>query len=177
MQPNKKISYSALFIALAMIFSYIEFLLPLPILIPGVKLGLANLVIVVPLYLFGAKTALVISVVRILLVGATFGNLSTMLYSMAGGMLSLLMMVLAKKIKNISPVGVSVVGGVFHNVGQIVVAMLVIESVKLVYYLPVLVISGAVTGFLVGVLVTQVLCRLEKRGQRIEEVEEWINKE
>lgn len=160
MQTKQRFSRMAMFVAVAMIFSYIEFLLPIPLPFPGVKLGLANLVIIIPLYLWGFAPAMGISLLRIVLVGITFGNMATMMYSLAGGILSLTVMFLAQRIRVISPVGVSIIGGVFHNIGQLVVAMLVIESSKLILYFPVLLVSGGVTGFLIGILAVQVLQRL-----------------
>lgn len=157
---SKRVSLLAIFVALAMIFSYIEAIIPIPIAIPGVKLGLANLVVLAPLYVFGSIEALIISVVRILLVGFTFGNLFTMLYSFAGGMLSLFVMIGVKKIKGFSVVGVSICGGVTHNIGQLIVASIVLGTSKIIFYVPVLVISGAITGFLIGLLAKSIINRL-----------------
>ena len=134
-----------MFTAFALIASYIESLIPFYFGIPGVKLGLTNAVIVLVLYLMGTKEALAVSFARILLAGFLFGNLYSILYSLAGGMLSFLVMVLLKRWKRFSVVGVSMAGGVFHNVGQILVAMAVVENVSLAYYMPPLLISGAVS--------------------------------
>lgn len=150
----------AIFIALAMIFSYIEFLLPIPLPIPGVKPGLANLAVVVPLYLWGFLPAMTISLTRVLLVGITFGSPATALYSLAGAVLSLLAMELLKRIGIFSVVGVSIGGGVCHNTGQLLVAMLVVESSSLIYYYPVLLAAGALTGFVIGFVSERVLQRL-----------------
>lgn len=160
MQTRQKFSRMALFVSLAMIFSYIEFLIPIPLPFPGIKLGLANLVIIIPLYLWGFTAAMGVSLLRIVLVAITFGNMATLLYSLAGGVLSLSVMALVRKIRFFSPVGVSVAGGVFHNLGQLLVAMLVVESIKLIYYFPVLLAAGGITGFFIGVLAAQVLERL-----------------
>lgn len=138
-----------LFTALAMIFGYVEAILPISIGIPGVKLGLANLVVVFALYRLRPLEAFWINVVRIILVSFMFGNLSMMIYSLAGGVLSFAVMALLKKSRKFSIYGVSVAGGVFHNVGQLIVAMLVLETASLVYYGPVLLISGLVTGLLI----------------------------
>jgi len=160
-KKTMKIAYIGMLIALAFVFSYIEFLIPINLGIPGVKLGLSNLVIIVALYTLGAPGALALSLVRILLVAFTFGNLSAMLYSLAGGILSFLVMLLAKKLKLFSVTGVSVLGGVFHNVGQIIMAMIIVESANLVYYLPVLIISGLIAGVLVGILAAVITKRLQ----------------
>ncbi|MCR5754592.1 MAG: Gx transporter family protein [Acetatifactor sp.] len=157
---TKKISYLGLMIALAFVLSYVEFLLPLNIGIPGAKIGLANLVIVVALYTFSAKTALALSVVRVILVGFTFGNLSMMMYSMAGAALSFAVMVLAKKLNRLSVTGVSVLGGVFHNVGQILVAILVLETGSIIYYLPFLVIVGTISGVVIGIVAAMITKRV-----------------
>ncbi|MCD8231446.1 MAG: Gx transporter family protein [Clostridiales bacterium] len=158
----KTIALLAMMIAVAMVFSYVESLIPINFGIPGVKLGLANLAIVAALYLLDGKQALLISVVRIILSGFLFGNLASIMYSLAGGLLSLSIMILLKKTKKISVVTVSVAGGICHNIGQIIVAMLVVENLKLVYYIPVLLISGFLTGLLIGV-VSQILIPRVKR--------------
>lgn len=149
-------------VALAFIFSYVESLFPINLGIPGVKLGLANLVVIVSLYLFGIREAAVISFIRIVLSGITFGSPAAMVYSLAGGVLSLLIMVIVKKTNKFSTMGVSVAGGVFHNVGQIIVAMIVLETQSLIYYLPVLIISGLVAGVVIGILAAEIIKRLPK---------------
>lgn len=157
---TKKIAYLGLLIALAFVFSYIEFLIPVNIGVPGAKLGLANLVVIVALYTLGERDAFLLSVVRIVLVGFTFANMASMIYSLAGGILSYLAMVIAKRTKLLSMTGVSVLGGVFHNVGQIIVAILVLETASLVYYLPVLLISGITSGVIIGILGAMVTKRM-----------------
>ncbi len=159
---TKTIAMLAMMIAVAMVFSYVEAMIPINFGIPGVKLGLANLAIVAALYLMGGKKALLISVVRIILSGFLFGNLASILYSMAGGLLSLALMVLLKKTNKLSVVSVSVVGGIAHNIGQIIVAMLVVESLKLVLYVPVLLVSGFITGMLIGIVSNIVLPRIKR---------------
>ena len=158
---TKRVAYLGLFIALAFVFSYIEFLIPVNIGVPGAKLGLANLVIIVVLYLFGEKDAIALSVTRIVLVGFTFANVASMLYSLAGAVLSFLAMALAKRTGLLSITGVSVLGGVFHNVGQIIVAILVLETSGLIYYLPVLLIAGIASGVAIGLLGAMVTKRLK----------------
>lgn len=153
-------------VALAFIFSYIESLLPTSVGIPGIKIGLANMVVIVTLYTMGAAPAFALSLVRIVLTGFTFGNLASMVYSLGGGMLSLLVMVIARKTKLFSVTGVSVLGAVFHNVGQIIVAALVIENSSLFYYLPVLMISGVAFGIIIGVVGAMLIKRLSRFIQR-----------
>lgn len=152
----KKIAYSSILVALALILSYIEVLIPINFGIPGVKLGLANLVIVIGLYFLNTSQVFIILITRILLVSFLFGNMSAMLYSLAGGIVSFTVMFLIKKIKGFSIVGVSIAGGVAHNIGQLIVASLVVENMKLIYYLPVLMIAGTLTGMLIGIIAQQV---------------------
>ena len=158
---TKKVAYLGLLIAVAFVLSYVEVLLPLNIGIPGAKVGLANIVIVVALYTIGSKNACMLSLVRVLLVGLTFGNFAMMLYSMAGAILSFVMMFIAKRTKKLSITGVSVVGGVFHNVGQIIVAIFALETSQLVYYLPFLIIIGTISGIVIGIA-SAMVCRRVK---------------
>ena len=148
--------------AFAFVFSYIESLLPINLGVPGIKLGLANLVIIVTLYTIGIKAACTLSLVRIVLTGFTFGNPVSMIYSLAGGILSLVIMILAKRSKTFSVTGVSVLGGVFHNFGQIMVAAVVVEMASLFYYLPVLILSGTIAGVAIGMLASILIQRLIK---------------
>lgn len=159
---SKKIALYGLFIALAFIFSYIESLFPIPFPVPGIKLGLANLVVIIAIYGIGIKEAFVLSMVRILLVGFTFRDPSTLLFSFAGGVLSWLTMVIFKKLKLFSMVGVSIIGGIAHNIGQIIVAIMYVNNTSLVYYLPFLMIAGVVSGTLIGILGALILKRLGK---------------
>ncbi len=144
--------------ALAMVLSYLESLIPLSFAVPGIKLGLANIAIVFVLYKLGAKEAVIVSLVRILWVAILFGNALTLAYSAAGAVLSLTAMILLKRTERFSTVGVSVIGGILHNTGQILVAMLVMETAQIVYYLPVLCISGIAAGVAVG-LVSAILVK------------------
>lgn len=158
---SKKIATYGLLVALAFILSYIESLFPLSIAIPGIKLGLANLVVITALYKMGVKEAFVLSVIRIVLVGFTFGNPSTMMFSLVGGLLSWLLMVIFQKSKLFSMVGVSIIGGIAHNIGQIVVAILVVDNIDIIYYLPFLLIFGVIMGALIGILGTIIIKRLK----------------
>lgn len=159
---SKKVAMAGMFTALAMIFSYVEVLIPINLGIPGMKLGLANLVVVVTLYTMGVPMAFAVSMIRIMLVSMTFGSFSAMLYSMAGGILSFCGMALLKKVPNFSVIGVSLLGGVLHNVGQLLVAMAVVENINLIAYLPPLMITGMVTGILIGIVSAQVIPRIKK---------------
>lgn len=125
--------------------------------VPGIKLGVANLVTVTGLYILAPMEVLLVVILRVLLVGFMFGNGMSILYSLAGGILSFLVMLLLKRIKGFSMIGISIAGGVSHNIGQIAVAMCVLENTKLIYYLPVLMIAGTVTGILIGVVSRKIL--------------------
>ena len=158
---KSRVAYFGVFTALALIFSYVETLIPINFGIPGVKLGLANLIIVVALYKLPLQEVYLLSIVRILLSGFIFGNYFSILYSLAGGLLSLSVMALLKRWNSFSVMGISVAGGVFHNVGQMTVAMLVVETFSVAYYFPVLMIAGLVTGILIGVLSNEMLKRMK----------------
>jgi heptaprenyl diphosphate synthase len=146
-----------------MILSYIEFLLP-PLFsaVPGIKMGLANIIIIFILYKFGIASAFAVSGVRLVLVTLLFGNVMTLLYSTAGALLSLVLMSIAKRINFFSQVGVSIIGGVAHNAGQILVAMLVMETAEIGYYMIVLTVSGTIAGILIGLAGSAVLHGMRK---------------
>lgn len=147
-----KIAQYGLLIALAFIFSYVEALIPLPVPVPGIKLGLANLVNVVGLYTVGAAGTLVVGLLRIVMVGFTFSNPGSMLYALAGGILSLAVMALAKKMDWFDKTGVSILGGVFHNIGQLSMAAWITGTAGVFTYLPVLLVAGVITGGVIGLL-------------------------
>lgn len=156
----KKTALLGMLVALAFVLSYIETLIPVNIGIPGAKLGLANLVVMVALYTLGTKEAFGLSMVRILLTGLTFSSMAAMLYSFAGGLLSFAVMALMKKTKKLSVTGVSVLGGIAHNAGQIFVAMWILDTATLIYYLPVLAITGVASGTVIGLLAVMVIRRI-----------------
>lgn len=163
---SKKIAQIGMLVALAMVFSYLESLVPISLGVPGIKLGLSNVVTVFALYQFGAPLALGISMVRIVLCGLTFGSFSTMLYSLAGGLLSFLVMIILKKTGKFSIYGVSAAGGVFHNIGQLIVAAWMLQSSMLAYYMPFLMVAGIVSGAAIGMLGGMVWKRM---AQQIDE--------
>lgn len=156
----KKTALLGMLVALAFVLSYIETLIPVNLGIPGAKLGLANLVVMVALYTLGTKEAFGLSMVRILLTGLTFSSMAAMLYSFAGGLLSFAVMALMKKTKKLSVTGVSVLGGIAHNAGQIFVAMWILDTTTLIYYLPVLAITGVASGTVIGLLAVMVIRRI-----------------
>ena len=139
---KSKVAYFGVFTTLALIFSYVETLIPIQFGIPGVKLGLANLIIVIALYRMKLSEAYLLSIVRVLLAGFIFGNYFSIIYSLAGGLLSLTVMVLLRKKGGFSVIGVSIAGGVFHNIGQLIIASVIVETFSVMYYVPVLLIAG-----------------------------------
>ena len=151
-RSNKDIALTGVFIALAMILSYLESLIPIGFAVPGIKLGLANLVTIVALYKLGLKDTIIISSGRILLSGVLFGNMMIIIYSLAGAIVSILVMVLVKKTKIFSTTGVSVCGAIGHNLGQIIVAVISLENMNIMYYMLVLAIAGTVAGTIIGIL-------------------------
>ncbi len=157
---EKKVAILSMYIALGIVVSYVELLIPFNIGIPGVKLGLANIVVLIALYQLGTKEAIIISIVRVVLVGLIFGSFFTVIYSLAGCTLSFLVMKLLYQSKQVSIVGVSVFGAVSHNIGQILVAMLIVENMNLLYYLPVLLVAGVITGALMGIVAKELRKRL-----------------
>ena len=155
-----RVAYFGVFTALALIFSYVESLIPFQIGIPGVKLGLANLIIVIALYKMSLREAYLLSVTRVVLAGFIFGNLFSILYSLAGALLSLTVMALLKRNGSFSILGVSIGGGVMHNVGQLIVAMFVVQTFSVSYYIPVLLVAGLLTGLFIGIAADAMLMRL-----------------
>lgn len=159
-QRTRQIADYGLLTALALVLSYLESLVPAFFAVPGMKLGLTNVVVLIALYRMGWKQALAVNFVRILLVSMTFGNAFSLFYAMAGGMLSGIVMILLKKTEKFSMLSVSVAGGVFHNVGQILVAMLLLETWQIVSYLLVLWVSGIAAGAVIGIISYETLKRL-----------------
>ena len=157
-----RIALYGMCIALAFILSYIETLFPIQGAMPGMKLGLTNLVVLFALYYLNGMSAFVINIVRMFLVAATFGNLISLLYSLAGGMLSFLVMLLLKKTGSFGIVTVSVAGSVAHNAGQILVAAILLHTSAVGWYFGVLCISGIVAGVAIGILTALVMNRIPK---------------
>lgn len=178
---TRKTAQLGLFLALALILAYVESLIPFSFGIPGIKLGLPNLIVV--LLLYGEDTgydgtgqtgtggsnvrdALTVNILRIILSGFLFSNLYTILYSLAGAAFSFLAMLIGRRMRCFSIVGVSVLGGVFHNIGQIVVAMLVVETVYVGYYIPVLIAVGTITGAVLGIAAMELIPYLTRFPRR-----------
>jgi len=149
-------------IALALVFGYVEHLIPFSVGIYGIKLGLANLVVIIMLYTVNARGAFAVNIARIFLVALLFGSAVSLIYSLAGGILSFAFMLLAKKFCKLGVVGISIVGGITHNMGQLVAAALMLDQLKILFYLPVLLISGALAGALIGIVSLPIIKNLSK---------------
>lgn len=160
LKSSEKLTMSALLAALALIFSYIEVLIPFNPGIPGIKLGIANLVIIIALYYLGPRFALTVNVVRILIAGLLFNGLFGALYSLAGALLSLIVMFILKKTGIFSITGVSMAGGVAHNLGQLLVAAFLVSNIRIFVYFPVLLFSGTICGTAIGCLSYLILRKL-----------------
>ncbi len=157
---TKKMALSAILAALAMILSYVEAMVPMPVPIPGIKLGLANLVILLAIYRLGFKYALAINCIRIFVTGLLFTGVFGILYSLAGGLLSLLVMYLLYRTEIFSMVGASMAGGVAHNLGQLLTACLIMSNIRLMSYFAVLLFAGMGSGILMGIVAWLVCQRL-----------------
>ncbi|MCR5640824.1 MAG: Gx transporter family protein [Lachnospiraceae bacterium] len=156
-----KVAYMGMFVALAMILSYVESLVPFFFGVPGMKLGLTNVVVLVVLYFYGPKEAFGINVIRIVLLGILFGNGFSLLYSLAGGILSFLAMLGFKRIQGLHIILVSAGGGIFHNIGQLIIAGVFVNNWNLLFYFPFLLAGGIITGGVVGLLGAIVLKHLQ----------------
>jgi len=159
-QKVKKVANYGVLVTLALVASYVETLIPISLGVPGAKIGLANLITIVALFLMGWKDAFAISIIRIVLAGFLFGNLFAIFYSLAGALLSLLIMMLLKKLE-FGTVAVSCAGGVAHNIGQISFAALLVENSRLFYYLPILLIAGVLAGIIIGIIGGELIKRLK----------------
>lgn len=157
---KKKVAYLGLFLGLALVCSYLESLVPIGFGIPGIKLGLTNVVVILLMYCIGAKEALVISLLRIFLMGFLF-NPASIHFSLAGGLLSFILMYLMKRTNLFKCLSVSLVGGISHNIGQIIVASVIVENYNILFYIPVLLVAGIITGFLIGIVSQEIIIRLE----------------
>ena len=158
---SKRVALCGLLLALMLVLGYVESLLPAVSGVPGIKLGLSNGVLIFAVYMLNVPTAFVLMGLKVALSGLLFGGVSAMIYAAAGGMLSLTVMCLLSRVRGLHPVVVSMAGGVFHNVGQLGMAMLILQTPSLVYYLAVLMLSGLVTGAVTGVAASSVMKHLK----------------
>lgn len=162
---TRRITRMGMLTSLSLILSYLEMLLPSFIPVPGIKLGLANIALVFALYTLPFSDTLFISLLRVFISSLLFGNVLSLLYSLSGALISLLSMSLFKTLKMNEEV-VSTIGGVIHNTSQLAVAIVMVRSTALFYYLPFLVLSGAVTGFLIGSITSSLLKRMDEEKER-----------
>lgn len=159
---TKKMTTLALLVSVAMILSYIESLVPAFVAVPGVKLGLSNIATVFALYTLGWPSAIAVSVVRVLLSALLFGNIPSLVFSLAGAALALLAMIPLKRVDLFSSIGVSVVGAIFHNVGQVAAAAIVMKTIGVTYYLIPLLLSGTIAGVVIGIISGILVERIKK---------------
>lgn len=162
MSKGKKVAFLGIFCGLALMLSYLESLIPLNFAVPGIKLGLANLVVVFVLYYLDPLDAVLVNLVRILITGLLFGNLFSILFSVAGALVSFFVMWPLSRLRKYSCIGISIAGGVTHNLAQIAVAAFVIKTVQIFYYIPVLLISGLACGLVMGILAKIVIKNIRK---------------
>ena len=160
---TKKTAQLGVYIALAMILSYVESLIPFSFGVPGIKLGLTNVVTVIMMYTYGIPGALGVAVLRAVLSGFMFGNAFSIIYSVAGCVLSFIFMYILKKTNHFAIISVSAAGGVMHNVGQLIVAANVVKTYSVIYYASVLIIAGVFTGIIIGIVSDEIVKRIGNR--------------
>lgn len=162
-KKTRRIALLGVLISVALVLSYLEAMLPpISASAPGIKMGLPNIIIIFVLYKFGLKEAFAVSLIRVFIVALLFGNVMTLAYSVAGALLSLSLMAALKKLDWFSIHGVSIVGGISHNLGQILVAIFLFDTVQIGYYMIVLSITGTVAGVIIGIISSILVKKLEK---------------
>lgn len=157
-----RMTETALAVALAVVLSYVEFLVPISTAVPGIKAGFANIAVLYILYRRGYISAILVSVVRIALVGFLFGSFVSVIYSISGALLSFAVMAPLRRVRFFSPVGVSIAGAVAHNAGQILAACVIMRTAQIAYYFPVLMITGCIAGIAVGLIASLLITRIPK---------------
>lgn len=162
----KKIALIAIFITLSLILSYVDSLIPINIMVPGIKIGLANLIIIYSLYMLGIKEAIFISIIRVVISSILFGSILTFVYSLTGAIVSLLIMVILKSFTSLTVITISIIGGVMHNMTQIIVAIILMNTKEIVYYLPILILTGVISGMMIGIFST-LLIKFSKNNLKI----------
>ena len=158
---TQRIALCGLLLALMLVLGYVESQLPVAPTVPGIKLGLSNGVLIFALYMLDIPTAIVLMVLKVVLSGLMFSGVNAMLYGLAGGVLSLMVMALLSRVKGVHAVAVSMAGGVMHNVGQVALAMVMLGTPSLMYYMAILMLAGLATGALTGVAATSVMRHLK----------------
>lgn len=161
-ERTRRVALSGLLVALMLVLGYVESLIPVAAGIPGVKLGLSNGILIFAVYMLGIPTAFLLMVLKVVLSGLMFGGVSAMMYALAGGLVSMIAMASLSKVKGIHPVVVSMMGGVCHNVGQVGLAMMMLNTPKLLYYMAILMVVGLICGALTGVCADSVMKHLKK---------------
>lgn len=160
---TRRIALLGVLTSVALVLSYLEVMLPpISTAVPGIKMGLPNIIIIFVLYKFGLKEAVTVSVIRVFIVALLFGNIMTLAYSVAGAVLSLALMTIFKKINLFSIVGVSIIGGISHNLGQILVAIFLFDTIQIGYYMIILSITGTIAGVVIGIISSILVKKLEK---------------
>ena len=160
---NRKVAYYGIFAALAILMGYVESAIPMPVPIPGFKLGLSNIVVLLCMYVMGVKEGFYISIVRVIISALLFRGFVGLWYSMAGAVLSYAVMAFLIRFKSVSAIGISVAGGVAHNIGQIIVAVIILGRGVVIYLVPVLMISGVVTGIIIGIITKYCVYYVDKK--------------
>ncbi len=158
----RRVATCGMLLALMLVLGFVESQLPVAAGIPGIKLGLSNGVLIFAVYMLNAPTAYLLMGLKVLLSGLLFGSPSAMMYAFAGGLLSLTVMVLLSRIKGLSPVVISMVGGLSHNVGQVALAMVILNTPKLIYYMAILMVVGMITGLATGLAANGIITRFRK---------------
>lgn len=158
----RRIAICGMLLALMLVLGFVESQLPVAAGIPGIKLGLSNGVLIFAVYMLNVPAAYLLMGLKVLLSGFLFGSPSAMMYAFAGGLLSLTMMCLLSRMKGLSPIVVSMIGGLSHNVGQVALAMVILNTPKLMYYMAILMVVGLITGLATGVAANGIILRFQK---------------
>lgn len=161
-KQSRRVAICGMLLALMLVLGFVESQLPVAAGIPGIKLGLSNGVLIFAVYMLNVPTAYLLMGLKVLLSGMLFGSPSAMMYAFAGGLLSLTVMSLLSRIKGVSPVVVSMIGGLSHNVGQVALAMVILNTPKLVYYMAILMVVGMITGLATGLAANGIIRRFQK---------------
>jgi len=165
MKQTRRIAICGMLLALMLVLGFVESQLPVAASVPGIKLGLSNGVLIFAVYMLNVPTAYLLMGLKVLLSGLMFGSPSAMMYAFAGGLLSMIVMSLLSRMKGLSPVVVSMAGGVSHNVGQVAMAMMILQTPQLLYYMAVLMVAGLVTGMATGFAATGIIRRFQKENK------------
>jgi len=158
----QRVALCGMLLALMLVLGFVESQIPVAAGIPGIKLGLSNGVLIFAVYMLGVPTSFLLMTLKVLLSGFLFGSPSAMMYAFAGGVLSLTVMCVLSRMKGLSPIVVSMVGGLSHNVGQVTLAMIILHTPKLMYYMAILMVVGLVTGCATGVAANGIIRRFQK---------------